>query len=270
MKEEINLIKTEVQIDNNGKATYDTFKEYLAKNEFILQGNKITSNKYLGYVVEIDIDTLEIIGYIKTENGETYNESLIDKVSKIKDTGYYDIQVYGKNKDNVREKVTYSINATVIKGDIILNGINEIDGSILKNGVYEFGDVERDVATQDEEAKNMVVLKVEGNITINQGITLTSCKSEQGYGGSKGLFIYCTGKFVNNGIVTMTQRGAKAKGQNVYLWENLDGSYEYIPSVGASGGEGIYLTQSYDKAQDGELGTMRKTGGGRRSNICFK
>ena len=34
----------------------------------------------------------------------------------------------------------------------------------------------------------------------------------------------------------MTARGAKAEGQDVYLFKNFDGTYEHVPAVGGSGG----------------------------------
>ena len=59
------------------------------------------------------------------------------------------------------------------------------------------------------------------------------------YGGPKGMVIYCTGILTNNGEISMTARGAKAPGENVYLWQNTDGSYEYIPTIGGAGGIGV-------------------------------
>ena len=66
----------------------------------------------------------------------------------------------------------------------------------------------------------MVVLKVKGNLTISENVTLTSCKNDKGYGGPKGMLVYCTGTITNNGKISMTARGAIAEGQNVYLWKN--------------------------------------------------
>ena len=109
----------------------------------------------------------------------------------------------------------------------------------------------------------MVVLKVNGNLTINEGITLTACKSDDGYGGPKGMMIYCTGTLTNNGTVSMTARGAKAEGENVYLWQNLDNSYEYIPAVGATGGESITKHENQSgNGINGYVGNGRQTGGG--------
>ena len=77
----------------------------------------------------------------------------------------------------------------------------------------------------------MKMLKIDGDLTVNSGITLTACKSDNGYGGPKGMLIYCTGTLTNNGTISMTARGAKAGGQNVYLWQNKNGEYEYIPAI---------------------------------------
>ena len=96
-----------------------------------------------------------------------------------------------------------------------------------------FGDA-NDVATENEYAKNMVVVKVNGNLTINEGVTVNPYYTE--YGGPKGFTIYVTGKLINNGTID-NSHGAKAEGQNVYLWKNSDGTYEYVPAEGAAATE---------------------------------
>ena len=180
---------------------------------------------------------IEIIGFKKTDEEEktisiSYNDSLIGKVANIAKAGIQDIEVNG---------VTYSTNVIIHNGDIVLDGVQEVNGATLKNNVYEFGNKETDVAKGTDEAKNMVIFKVNGNITINQGVTVTSCKSDNGLGGPKGFLIHCSGTLTNNGTISMTARGAKAKGQNVYLWKNEDGSYEYIPAEGGAGASGASI-----------------------------
>lgn len=109
----------------------------------------------------------------------------------------------------------------------------------------------------------MVVLKVNGNITIDEGVTVTACKSDEGYGGPKGFMIYCTGTLTNKGKISMTARGAKAEGQNVFLWENSDGSFEYVPAEGATGGASISVGRiGKESGNAGENGEGRQTGGG--------
>lgn len=135
-------------------------------------------------------------------------------------------------------------------------------GSNLDNGIYEFGN-RNGVGTQETEAKNTVILKVNGNLTINEGVTLTSCKSDDGYGGPKGMVIYCTGTFTNNGITSMTARGAKAQGEDVYLWKNVNNSYEYVPAVGGEGASLVQVNKTGTiMGNSGNNGTNRQTGGG--------
>ena len=111
-----------------------------------------------------------------------------------------------------------------------------------------FGD-EHDVATKDDYAQNMVIVKVNGDLEIDSGVTVSPYYTE--YGGPKGFTIYVTGKLTNKGTID-NSHGAKAEGQNVYLWKNTDGSYEYVPAVGGKGG-------SYGASV---AGTGRQTGGG--------
>lgn len=118
-----------------------------------------------------------------------------------------------------------------------------------------------------------MVLKVEGNLTINENVTLTSVKSSSGYGGPKGMVVYCTGRLTNNGTISMTRRGAKAVGENVFLWKNANNTYEYVPATGGKGstpaGNG---GSGAGKPVDGGDGSNRATGGGgaghRSNNDC--
>lgn len=62
----------------------------------------------------------------------------------------------------------------------------------------------------------------------------------------------------------MTARGAKAVGQNVYLYKNSNNTYEYVPSAGGAGGsreEAQSGTSTY-YGSSGTGGTSRGTGGG--------
>jgi hypothetical protein len=107
--------------------------------------------------------------------------------------------------------------------------------------------------------KTMLVVKYNGNLTIDSGVTLTSAVRK------KGMFVYVAGTLTNNGTISMTARGASASGQDVYLWKNNDGTYEYVPAVGAAGGAAVSLlnvgsTSIYGK--HGEAATGRATGGG--------
>ena len=91
-----------------------------------------------------------------------------------------------------------------------------------------FGDA-YDVATKDTYAQNMVIVKVNGDLVVDEGVTISPYYTE--YGGPKGFTIYVTGKLTNKGTID-NSHGAYAEGQNVYLWKNTDGSYEYVPAEG--------------------------------------
>lgn len=124
-----------------------------------------------------------------------------------------------------------------------------------------------DVGTVNGNAKYMVLVKVNGNLTVNANSTLTAYGTA--YGGPKGMLLYVTGNLENNGTITMTARGAKAEGQNVYLWKNQNtenGEYEFIPKEGANGASKAVYRGSTSKTQKigiaGESGKNRKTGGG--------
>ena len=118
-----------------------------------------------------------------------------------------------------------------------------------------FGDA-YDVATKDDYAQNMVIVKVNGDLEIDSGVTVAPYYTE--YGGPKGFTLYVTGKLTNKGTID-NSHGAKAEGQNVYLWKNTDGTYEYVPAEGGAGGASP-TTASVGNV--GINGTGRQTGGG--------
>lgn len=246
--EELRLRVLEVQADKQGSAIlqdvvndlyYDNEKQYIISltqtpDESMEIPDVSNSNEiyviYKNYQFKIDSDLNVLLFAEEVQLPEKNldignNESLIGRIYDITESGVQDIVVNGE---------TYSANILIYNEDLILDGITEIQGANLNDNVYEFGDKSTDVGTESENAKNMVIVKVNGDLTINSEIILTACKSDEGYGGPKGLFIYCTGTITNNGTITMTARGAKATGQNVYLWQNENGEYEYVPATGAS------------------------------------
>ena len=68
----------------------------------------------------------------------------------------------------------------------------------------------------------------------------------------------------------MTARGTyNQEGENVYLWQNINDTYEYVPAYGGEGGEGIYCINTATASTDyvisgntGVNGENRATGGG--------
>ena len=195
-------------------------------------------------------------------------------IGEIRNGQYYDL------KDIIEQDKEKYIESVTIKGDSILNILNDNN---LKTGYYyfvaneesypvhvitldgnqhftenqTFGDA-ADVATATDYAQNMVIVKVNGDLTIDEGVTVAPYYDAK-YGGPKGFTLYVTGKLTNNGTID-NSHGAKAEGQNVYLWKNTDGTYEYVPAEGAAGGNS--RTSMKLSGNAGKDGVNRQTGGG--------
>lgn len=130
------------------------------------------------------------------------------------------------------------------------------------------GETNKTISLGDNSTEyKMLVAKYHKNLTIDSGVTLTATNvSNLTY--KKGMYICVLGELKNNGIISMTARGTyNAEGENVYLWKNIDDSYEYIPAIGAKGGESVTATRSsnggtYYNGKNGKAGVNRALGGG--------
>ena len=193
--------------------------------------NTVTSN-IIQYSKNLKIKNTTLIDNIQAE-------SLIDAMSKENiETGKYGVTINDK---------TYNLQ------------VYEFNENLTIDVSTEFG-TEQDVATDTDYAQNMIAIKVNGDLNINQEAILTTHASKSGYGGPKGMFIYCTGTIINNGEISMTARGAKAEGEDVYLYKNNDNTYEYVPAEGAIGAENVATW--YTSGKKGQDGEGRQTGGG--------
>ena len=77
----------------------------------------------------------------------------------------------------------------------------------------------------------MLVVKYHKDLTIDKGVKLTA-NTVNGQTYKKGMFICVLGNTYNNGEITMTARGTyNCEGENVYLWKNVDNTYEYVPAA---------------------------------------
>lgn len=191
-----------------------------------------------------------------------YSEGLIDEIKNINTSGYSSIKVAAKTNSVLYEEITYNLNTVVYNGDLVLDGQTQIDGATLSNNTYSFGNPATDVATATDYAKNTVVLRVNGDLTINLDVTLTACASSANYGGPRGLIISCSGTLTNNGSISMTARGAKAKGENIYLYRNENDIFEYVPAIGATEGAAYGSKINGSNGNNGNNGINRQTGGG--------
>lgn len=257
------LLEASIEKATNEKYNSEDFLDEFIKEK--IEKSKIEEDNVIidKYSFLIDREDLKIISVEDYQKDTKEKNSLIAEIEKIKKSSYSTIEVTGKDEQGTEEKVNYNLHTIVYNQDLVLDGINSVDGATLSDNIYEFGNKETDVATDSEDAKNTVVLKVNGNLIINEGVTLTACKSDDGYGGPKGLMIYCTGTITNNGTISMTARGARAEGENVYLYENNNNTFEYIPAQGAKGGESLRKGRnSGGNGINGYAGSKRQTGGG--------
>ncbi len=229
--------------------------DYLSK-----VGMKVKQDIVLVDNWEFEIDRT-IPRIIASVNKIDNNKSLFGEISYITKDGYYEVKINEESEDETVRQSKYNLHVIYHNGDLVLDGTSQVKGSTLNDKIYEFGDKNTDVATENEDAKNTVVLKVDGNLTINEGVTLTACKSDEGYGGPKGMIISCSGTITNKGIISMTSRGAKAEGENVYLWQNEDKTYEYVLAIGGRGGAGVSASGNVN-GKAGNNAKDRQTGGG--------
>jgi len=257
----LQIVKTYYKIGENGdwvegKGKISTLDYDLTQNGKVNEEDN-TVTIYAKIVNEIDKDnkledvvTISQKYEVNTDSTQSSLEadSLIDAVEKYNfDDGEYSVKV---------AEETYNLKVQTFNQNLEIDANTEI-GS------------ENDVSTENENAKSMVVLKVNGDLTINEEAKLTAYASKNGYGGPKGMMIYCTGTLTNNGTISMTARGAKAEGQNVYLWKNSDNSYEFVPAVGAEGwvksqvvGNSIFGGRYSKIGNSGKNAISRQTAGG--------
>jgi len=115
----------------------------------------------------------------------------------------------------------------------------------------------------DSTEYKTLVVKYHKNLTVDEGVTLTA-KRVNNLTYKKGMYICALGNIYNEGNITMTAHGTyNQEGENVYLWENIDNSYEYVPALGGVGGQGIKtIKNQYKAGNKGADGTLRATGGG--------
>ena len=200
-------------------------------------------------------------GYTVTYNGvSTTVESkcgvtanLLSYVKKVKTTGIYQTTI---------NNVTYDLNVIVLDGD----------QTITSNTTYGTLDDCASGTDASQMAKRMVVVKVTGDYTVNSGVTVGPVYNET-YGGPKGFMLYVTGTLTNNGTID-NSHGAYAEGQNIYLYMNSNGSYEYVPAQGGLGGEKKEETNSTTNhtivyaGNSGQASSVaRGTGGGASGGV---
>ena len=207
----------------------------------IKNNNSILKNISFIFLMLIAILTLFNVKEVKAQ--DYVADSILEWTSRDNiSSGVHTVTVTGIDG----ETITYPVHLIVLEGN----------QTITEDTVY--GD-EDDVGAAISYAQNMVIVKVKGNYTVNEGVTVSPIYTE--YGGPKGFTLYVEGTLTNNGTID-NSHGAYAEGENVYLWKNIDGSFEYVPSTGATG------TTTCDKSGNNGSGRQTGSGGSGKANIA--
>ncbi|MCI9287308.1 MAG: hypothetical protein HFJ57_04995 [Clostridia bacterium] len=238
------------------------------------QENKET-NVYLRQIDKMGYEIVTKVKYVIDDNVTYKQEDTVIEGDSILacvenntlESGNYIFKVTGKlgeeNEEGVIETKTetmeYPVELYNYDGDA--NYITNNIGVIAERTYTGMGKINSE--------KRMLILKYNGNLTINNGATITPTGTNESINEAtylctkKGMLIYCVGTLTNNGTITMTARGTvNQEGENVYLYKNEDNSYEYVPAVGASGGASVSIRQWGTPGATGNVGVSRKTGGG--------
>ncbi len=241
--------------------------------------NKDTFNDGTTKTVEIEAPENEnIINYYSLDDGQTweiYTEEL--KVPERNNSTI--VAKYEAKKgtlikvSNISEQIPLIVSdglASAVKNANIIRNDHYYRIAVKEKEYYAHVYVEKgDIILESSKSygvasdtQYMVILKVNGDLTINEGVTLTAYGTSNG--GTKGMIVCATGTLINNGTISMTARGARGAGEDVYLWKNNDNSWEYVPAAGTAGGAGGVGYSSYGGGAGGTPGAAsnRRTGGG--------
>ena len=166
--------------------------------------------------------------------------------------GFRDIDLPDGEYDVFVEDQTYKVELINYYGDV--------------KYTLEEGETEKTISLGDNSTDyKTLVVKYHGDLTIDKGITLTAT-TVNNLTYKKGMYICVLGNTYNNGNISMTARGTyNVAGENVYLWKNIDDTYEYVPATGATGGASQSTTAKWGAiltGKTGNPGTGRQTGGG--------
>lgn len=231
-----------LKIDNVDE-NQDNFDVTLSNNNVaVLHGKALTTRQYGKTTITI---THKPTGITKTIN-LTVMMQMESLVQGVRDTnlpdGDYDVDINGKiyriELHNYYDDMTYSL----------------ADGETSKT--VELGD--------DTTEYKTLVVKYHKNLTVEEGVKLTA-KTIDKLTYKKGMYVCVLGNIYNQGEISMTARGTyNVEGEDVYLWKNIDNTYEYVPALGAEGGASQY-TSAHNWVLNGKPGTAgagRQTGGG--------
>ena len=243
---------------SDGGANISTQTQVPSESSKIVNEYPIGINEEHNYTLRIE--------FKETNDNQDDNKgkkfSTIIRINEIIDLpknsvlAYLEDQSY--NEEGEYEETIEINNQSYLTHIYYYNGDQDWTTSTIPNSGI-FGSSE-DVGTSSNNATKMVVVKVDGDLTIGSSVTIRPYYNN--YGGPKGFMLYVTGTLTNNGTID-NSHGAKAVGQDVYLWENatytnIEDRYEKVPAIGGTGA----AKRTTNGANSGQAGTGRATGGG--------
>ncbi len=196
-------------------------------------GNEIIVESKLNYTIP---DTTTY----KQEDTVIEGESILACVENNDlETGNYIFRVTGTSKEENEEGVIETKTET-IEYPVELYNYNE-DANYQASNEIVINSTKYTGIGKINSEKRMLILKYNGNLNINGGVTITPTGTNESINGAtylctkKGMVIYCAGTLTNNGTINMTAKGTvNQAGENVYLYKNEDNTYEYVPATGDS------------------------------------
>ena len=275
-----NLIGIEKIQEISTEQDYKITKKYDGNSEY----------KYYYAIGENNDNWIEIPEYqivnvdeykILENNWQNEEGEAILKVKKVGRAGNT-VEVHKKIENMQITENLYNKTEQIIEGESIIscvrdNNIKSGNYTLKVNGeeypaeIYNYDEnvnyiTNKNIGTSEEDNR-MLIVKYNGNLNINERRLITAQTRK------KGMFVYVEGELTNNGEISMTARGAKAEGQNVYLWKHDNGAYEYVPAEGGNGGKAVsaYIASGSvsNSGKSGENGRDRQTGGGGSGRANF-
>lgn len=217
---------------------------------------------------------------VKENNWTDAEGNVILKLKKVSESGRNEVEVHKTLSGISIPDNLYNEEEQILEGDSIISCIRDntiksgnyrlkVNGEEYPAEIYNYDEdvnyiTDKNLGTSEEDSR-MLIVKYNGNLNIDTDRLITAQTRK------KGMFIYVAGELTNSGNISMTARGAKAKGQDVYLLKHDNGIYEYVPAIGAEGGPSAnvhvlnYAGNSAYESQNGnngENGNERATAGG--------
>ena len=239
-----------------------------------------SSYKYYYAIGENNDNWVEIPDYqivnvdeykIKENSWADAEGKTILKVKKVSENGKNVVEIHKKIETLTLEDDLYNDTEQTLEGDSIIACIRDndiksgnyrlkVNGEEYPAEIYNYNEnvnyiTEKNLGTSEEDSR-MLIVKYNGNLNIDTNRLITAQTRK------KGMFIYVAGELTNNGNISMTARGAKSEGQDVYLWKHDNGAYEYVPAVGSAGGQSVVASNGSTKGIVGKNGRHTRTGGG--------